>query len=94
MHRPPELIVAVLAELEQGASVVEVARARGIPEHTVRNWRRRPPAAARRLAAGHPVCRACHGEHEPASLDGAAYAYLLGVYLGDGCIGATRARTC
>jgi hypothetical protein len=34
-----------------------------------------------------PVCAACgHPAHRPEKLDGAAYSYLLGMYLGDGCI--------
>jgi hypothetical protein len=34
------------------------------------------------------VCEQCFGDHEFGRLDPVAYAYLLGVYLGDGCLGA------
>ena len=64
--------------LGNGLSPLEIARRTGIPRSTVRDWRdgRTPPR---------PREFECPGQHlRP--LDEAAYAYLLGMYLGDGCI--------
>jgi hypothetical protein len=66
-----ELVAALLAE---GLNDCEISRRTGIPRPTVRDWRRQPeprgcpPAPAPRIS----------------ELPGDAYAYLLGVYLGDG----------
>ncbi|MBO0824089.1 MAG: helix-turn-helix domain-containing protein [Actinobacteria bacterium] len=59
----------------------ENAQICGVSIKSIRHWRygtRRNPANSRR--ASH--CPRCDGE----ALDGAAYAYLLGLYLGDGCL--------
>lgn len=61
----------------------EVAQIVGVPVATVRRWRkgeRRAPEKAR------IYCPRCHER----SLDGPAYSYLLGLYLGDGWL--TRGR--
>jgi hypothetical protein len=75
----------VLALFRTGLSTSEVARRSGIPRSTVKDWRngraQRPPRTCR----GHDV----HG-HDVQSLDRAAYAYLYGMYLGDGCISEHR----
>lgn len=55
----------------------EIARRAGIPRSTVRDWLRHAPP--RRRSHG------CEG-HDLSLLDRPAYAYLLGIYLGDGCI--------
>jgi hypothetical protein len=71
----------------QGLFDREVASITGVPLRTVRNWRtgkRRAPGAGRN--AGGARCPRC----DQAPLDEAAYAYLLGLYLGDGCL--TRQR--
>jgi hypothetical protein len=62
--------------LAEGLNASEVARLTGIPRSTVRDWRARPPA---------PRQSGCDG-HRLDNLDEPAYAYLLGLYLGDGCI--------
>ena len=52
---------------------------------SIRHWRygtRRNPADRRRASQ----CPRCDG----APLDEAAYAYLLGLYLGDGCLAKSR----
>lgn len=67
-----------LALCHRGLTPSEVARRTGIPRSTVRDWRNgRPPRHSR-----------CSAEHNLARLEGTAYAYLLGMYLGDGCISA------
>jgi hypothetical protein len=64
-----------------GLSDMEVARRTRIPRSTVRDWRRGliPGRIAGRRSKECPVCRS-GGESLPA----ASYAYLLGLYLGDG----------
>jgi len=81
MTRPADDRALVSRLLAQGLNDCEIARRAGIPRSTIRDWRCRPPA--RRLPKV-PACERCAGlrPNPPA----AAYAYLLGVYLGDGCI--------
>jgi hypothetical protein len=64
-----------------------VARLSGVPPTTVRRWLTRGPPS--RAAPERASCVRCgHAAHEPAELDGRSYAYLLGLYLGDGHIAA------
>jgi len=63
----------------------ENAQICGVSTEAIRHWRRgtrRNPASLRRTSH----CPRCDGD----ALDGSAYAYLLGLYLGDGC--TTRGR--
>lgn len=53
----------------------------GVPRGTVSNWRRRP-VVSKRSSREVP----CGTVHDPSSLPTSAYCYLLGLYLGDGCI--------
>jgi hypothetical protein len=69
-----------------GMNDCAIARLTGIPRPTVRDWRCRPPARLRLPAA----LSACGVDHDFAALPAAAYAYLLGLYLGDGCISRDR----
>ncbi len=64
----------------QGLTTTETAHRTGIPRSTIRDWRN-----GRGLRQ--PRERECPG-HDASLLDGAWYAYLLGMYLGDGCISA------
>src|SRR5262245_37927669 len=57
-------------------SLSEVSRATGISRAPLRDWRDRTP---RPRQGGCPRC--CDDD-----LDGVAYALLLGLYLGDGCV--------
>jgi hypothetical protein len=69
---------------QQGLIDREVAQITGVSIIAVRKWRtgsRRVPGRERRLD-----CPRCTGR----SLDEPVYAYLLGLYLGDGCL--TRGR--
>ncbi len=64
-----------------------VARASGVPRATVRDWRRGGIQEEMPTA----TCGRCGGsEHDPLTLDRPAYAYLLGLYLGDGYLAANR----
>ena len=60
----------------------------GVPFDTVRRWRRGEiPRKARRTAEGARFCPECGAEeHVFDALPAEHYAYLLGIYLGDGCL--------
>jgi hypothetical protein len=77
--------ISTLAAAGCGAS--EIARATGIPRSTVRDWLRRDrsDAAARCSSCGRPV-------HAYDRLPEREYAYLLGMYLGDGHISRAHGR--
>jgi hypothetical protein len=84
--RALEQVQTVLALASNGSSPFAIASETGIPRSTVRDW------LAGRLPNGGAVegasCLRCGGpEH---GFDGlpAGYVYLLGLYLGDGCISA------
>jgi hypothetical protein len=82
--RAPEDVAAVLDLRTEGLTASEVARRTGIPRATVRDWLAgRVPRSAQRHEAS---CAACGRlAHRPEDLP-PEYAYLLGLYLGDGCI--------
>jgi hypothetical protein len=69
---------------DAGLNACQISRATGVPRATVRDW-----VAGRTPRRGHERsgrCAACgHAEHARAELP-PEYAYLLGIYLGDGCI--------
>jgi hypothetical protein len=67
----------VLALAGTGLNQCAIARATGIPRGTVRDW------LGGRVPRPRPV-----GERLRLDVPPAAYAYLLGLYLGDGCISA------
>ena len=74
--RTPEEVALVDELLASGLNDCQIARRTGIPRRTVMDWRvgRRPNFKQHRLVARpRPDC------HQ-------AYAYLFGLYLGDGCI--------
>ena len=71
----------VTALIDEGYSLRSISKSTGIARSTLRDWRdHREQVAARRVPC--PRCDI------PPSLPapGASYAYLLGLYLGDGCI--------
>lgn len=82
MTRPRSDYEAAARLLDAGLSQAEAARRTGIPRSTIRDWLRKGPAAV-------PMPAALPGSSCDHALDvvsEAAYAYLLGLYLGDGCI--------
>jgi hypothetical protein len=86
--RPLEDVAAVLELSAQGFGASSIARRTGIPRGTVRDWvsGRVPKRGAKHADS----CEVCGGiAHWFADLP-SAYVYLLGVYLGDGCISAHR----
>jgi hypothetical protein len=81
---------AVRALLKAGHSDSAIARATGIPRSTIREWRVNPwprscPASGRRRASARQrACPLC--TPDASVLPDTEYAYLLGLYLGDGHI--------
>ena len=67
--------------LAAGLSINAVARATGVPRSTVGYWRRTP------TRRGHRTCPIPERWRPP---DQPSYSYLLGLYLGDGCVFRTR----
>jgi hypothetical protein len=88
-QRTREEIAAVQALAAEGLNHCQIARRTGIPRSTVRDWLNgRLPRRSRRASG----CSSCgHPEHRFEELPAAEYAYLLAMYLGDGCI-STSAR--
>jgi hypothetical protein len=86
--RSGEEIADALRLVDDGLDDAEIASATGIPRETVRAWRGgRVPERARRALAGINSCQHCGAlEHDHESLPRDAYSYLLGMYLGDGCV--------
>ena len=72
--------------LEAGLSDYEIARRTGIPRGTVLNWRRGGGRTARRARFPEERCEVCGAAHSLDEIDQEAYSYLLGEYLGDGCV--------
>ena len=78
--RSAEEFADVQRLIAEGLNDCAIARQTGIPRPTVRDWRCRPQVRPR-VAAG-----ACGIDHDFSSIAPAPYCYLLGLYLGDGCI--------
>ncbi|WP_314172819.1 transcriptional regulator [Streptomyces winkii] len=77
----------VLALVEQGHSLNSVSKQTGISGAAIRSWQTRLTPLT-----GDPVrCVRCSAPPGPPA-DAANYAYLLGLYLGDGCV-SRLART-
>src|SRR5262249_5703972 len=62
-----------------------IARQLGVPRPTVRDWRCRPQIRPRL-----PYESGCGVDHDFSALPAAPYCYVLGLYLGDGCISRNR----
>lgn len=77
----------VAALVDRGFNDCQVARLTAIPRSTIQQWRTgRPPSSRWDPSRWRqdPDCPTCSN----ATPDGSAYAYLLGLYLGDGCLSA------
>ena len=80
------VIEAALRLIELGGSSREIAAEVGVPDRTIRMWRAgRLPREERSRSRSRPPALE--------SLRPAWYAYLLGLYLGDGWIVASRYRS-
>ncbi|MFE2680105.1 transcriptional regulator [Streptomyces hygroscopicus] len=74
----------VLALIRQGRSLNSVSKQTGISRYAIRAW-------TMRLEPIHRTTDCPRCAPEPRALeDTAAYAYLLGLYLGDGCVSPLR----
>jgi len=88
--RTAEEVATVLGLVRAGLNDCEIARRTGIPRGTIRCWRiGRVPKFDREPRDGGRIgrrCAVCGGQ--PLALPQLAYTYLLGLYLGDGCLAA------
>jgi hypothetical protein len=73
-----------LALVSQGLSLNSVSKQTGISRAAIRTWQDRVEPATL-----HTHCSMCGPEKQPPA-DRAAYAYLLALYLGDGCVSRLR----
>jgi hypothetical protein len=71
-----------MALVAQGQSLSSVSRATGIARATLRDWRDSPEKLA---VSRNDLCPRCSGAGIAVELR-KDYAYLLGLYLGDGCL--------
>jgi hypothetical protein len=71
----------------EGLTSTKIAAQTGIPRSTIRDWRLQGFPSGRYEGRSTRPCPLCEPGVE---LVEAAYAYLLGLYLGDGCISAHR----
>ncbi len=80
MHRP-ETVRRVLELADQGASTAAIVAETQLPRSTVRDWL----AGRRQGDLDVESCSRCGRPHLNAE-ETPSYAYLLGLYLGDGCL--------
>lgn len=92
--RTIEEVREVLELVELGLNDCEISRRTGIPKGTIRDWRRgKIPRCERdgdRIVPSDCCANCGHPQHEFEQVPVHEYAYLLGLYLGDGCISAHR----
>jgi hypothetical protein len=87
--RTPKEVATVLELVQADLNDCQIARRTGIPRGTIRDWRRgRVPNFERAPGDGRfgRPCTVCGGQ--PLALPQWPYTYLLGLYLGDGCLAA------
>jgi hypothetical protein len=88
---PPEVKAKALTLIDAGLNDCEISRRLGVPRRTILHWRK--PAAKRYVRrAITERCPRCWRPAKPIRFTPGAYAELLGLYLGDGCI-SRSART-
>jgi hypothetical protein len=68
-----------------GVNDCAIARQIGVPRTTVLDWRRKPQLRPR-LVSTSP----CGVIHDFSAIPATAYSYVLGLYLGDGCISRSQ----
>jgi hypothetical protein len=101
MH-PATTVARVLELSQEGLNECEISRRTGINRRTINDWTsgKLPHSFARkqllygRRSISDGVCPQCGGDqHDPVELS-TAYVYLLGLYLGDGCISRHARAQC
>lgn len=87
--RSPEDVRRVIQLKSEGFTGRDICRQTGVPVNTIRLWRNHGLSGhAKRVLEGRDVCPTCGDDpHYFTSLPPDAYAYLLAMYLGDGCLG-------
>jgi hypothetical protein len=87
--RPAQDVRAVFELKAAGLTDREISQTTGVPLSTIRAWRNRGISARAARALGiRSGCPSCGDEeHDFTALPAETYAYLLGVYLGDGYLG-------
>jgi hypothetical protein len=86
-RRPQSDLQAVLELKERGLTDREASAATGVPINTIRGWRKRRPKYASAQVDRRPLCPVCGDDlHETGDVEASPYSYLLGIYLGDGCL--------
>ncbi len=75
---------------QHGLNASEIARWTGVPRATVRMWLSGGLPKAYLRSDAHAGCGRCGRRHDPRDLPRRSYAYLLGMYLGDGYIASHR----
>jgi hypothetical protein len=90
--RPVEDVEAVFALAAEGLSRAEIARRTGISRAAIRQWLDDGPEVALARRGRHGGGGRCDAEGCALrrTVPQEAYAYLLGLYLGDGCISEHR----
>jgi hypothetical protein len=85
--RSPAEVERVLRLGAEGRNISQISRATGISRTTVRHWLRGElPRFGRDRTRGGACARCGRLQHPAPSLLTYSYAYLLGLYLGDGCL--------
>jgi hypothetical protein len=84
--RPPDQVATVLRLAADGKSPLAIARDTGIPRSTIRYWLAGPRPKVHGLNGVN--CHRCGGPRHRYDELASLYVYLLGLYLGDGCISA------
>lgn len=81
----PEQFEAAKRLTAAGVNDCAISRQIGVPRATVQYWRRRPQVRPRLVSAS-----SCGVIHDFTAIPAAPYCYVLGLYLGDGCISRAR----
>jgi Homeodomain-like domain len=90
---PRDTVAEVLRLHEAGLNNCEISRRTGVSRPTIRDWvRGRLPHsyASRDSHVAHGICDRCGGNEHAFDQLSSDYAYLLGLYLGDGTISRHR----
>lgn len=89
LTRPRRDFELVRFYVDWGLNNCQIERLSGVPRATIRTWRQRAAEGlhnASKQGGGESACPFCGKTR----LNGRSYSYLLGVYLGDGCLIALR----
>jgi hypothetical protein len=91
MTRSKQESERVQALIAEGRNDCEAPRLTRIPRPTVRDWRRGLRVTSNDLDPGETAGSQCGG-FDVSTLPPEPYSYLLGMYLGDGCLSLSRRR--